>query len=527
MPSLASIAKRIPAMYVVFAVVFLTIVGTVGYLLVQDRSLFQSEGSTEGQGASLSLRANTNGERLQQAEFPINQDVGVDVVLNTHDVMVDGVEAIVEYDPTVLSAQVINFGTSEIPQLNETLTQQIERDASGDEVGRVHFAVTAIPLPPYTDSNQIPAYTPIPSGTEATVATIRFRTLKFTNSSTVAVKYLRDNRNDSNVSLYRNPGKDGLSEVNNLVFSITPIGEVATLHLEPAQATVPVGNVFEVLVKASTGGQTIDSIDAVIFYDKSELAVMEVRETGAFQEYPRKKIDLIEGKVDISGIIKASTGTSGINGTDIHVATLVVEALAPSRDAQLRVEYLGYGDPNDSNVTLYGEGVDILGEVSHASYVIQGSGTPTSSSEAIELDILYVLEGQKESSSAQTKSFEVTVSGNDVRTAKADATQGTNSVTVVFDDLTAGDYDVTVKPEGFLPKTVSTTLSKGSNVLNLTPTIFLAGDLDGSGQVNALDFNTLSSKFGTTDRVADLDGSNQVNSLDYSLLLKNWNNAGK
>lgn len=65
---------------------------------------------------------------------------------------------------------------------------------------------------------------------------------------------------------------------------------------------------------------------------------------------------------------------------------------------------------------------------------------------------------------------------------------------------------------------------------------FKAGDLDGSGKVNTIDYNLLLTDFkkqfigdsigNDPTEIADVDGSKQVNSLDFSLLLANFNKCG-
>ena len=49
-----------------------------------------------------------------------------------------------------------------------------------------------------------------------------------------------------------------------------------------------------------------------------------------------------------------------------------------------------------------------------------------------------------------------------------------------------------------------------------------AGDLDGSGTVDAGDYSRLASAWYTSDPIADLDGSGRVDLDDYFLLASHW-----
>ena len=88
--------------------------------------------------------------------------------------------------------------------------------------------------------------------------------------------------------------------------------------------------------------------------------------------------------------------------------------------------------------------------------------------------------------------------------------------------LIAGTHTFIFEPAGYLAREKQQAVVTGLNTIVLNTITFCAGDIDGSGEVNALDYVVLLSKFKTNDAQTDLDGSGQVNSLDFSLMIGNW-----
>lgn len=92
--------------------------------------------------------------------------------------------------------------------------------------------------------------------------------------------------------------------------------------------------------------------------------------------------------------------------------------------------------------------------------------------------------------------------------------------------ILAGEYELSVKPRGYLQRMIRVNINNGDNPFDMSATEFLGGDLDASGRINGLDYNVLLQQFRTTNELADIDGSGQVNGLDYSYMLSNWNKKG-
>ncbi|MCR4264507.1 MAG: hypothetical protein NUV98_07400, partial [Candidatus Roizmanbacteria bacterium] len=102
--------------------------------------------------------------------------------------------------------------------------------------------------------------------------------------------------------------------------------------------------------------------------------------------------------------------------------------------------------------------------------------------------------------------------------------------------VNAGTYEFVVQPKGFLNQAVTQGVSSTNSEIGSSLTQFRGGDLNNSGKVTGADYNFMLSFFkkDTTSPdgdvpsviMADIDGSDQVNSLDFSLLLSNWNQCG-
>lgn len=110
------------------------------------------------------------------------------------------------------------------------------------------------------------------------------------------------------------------------------------------------------------------------------------------------------------------------------------------------------------------------------------------------------------------------------------------SVFMKLKNIADGNYDITMKPAGFISQ-VSTKVpyrnSKRTTIDFKDP--FLWGDLDkshenkGDNKVNNADWAILISQWNidSPDPKVDLNGDGVVNNVDASVLLKNWNKQGQ
>jgi hypothetical protein len=95
--------------------------------------------------------------------------------------------------------------------------------------------------------------------------------------------------------------------------------------------------------------------------------------------------------------------------------------------------------------------------------------------------------------------------------------------------LEQGNYVFLIKTPGYLAKKYGTTanpisVTTTTNSLDLSSSPLKGGDFNGDGIVNEIDYslNFLPNFLGT-DPVVDVDGSGQVNNLDFTVMRSNWN----
>ena len=100
------------------------------------------------------------------------------------------------------------------------------------------------------------------------------------------------------------------------------------------------------------------------------------------------------------------------------------------------------------------------------------------------------------------------------------ATNTSGTATVSIATLSAGSYDIQIKPPGYLSKkltnqnlSISTNLSFGE---------LKAGDLNNDNLINSFDFAVLNSKWNGQDPLADINQDTLVNTFDFAYLNSNW-----
>ncbi len=102
-----------------------------------------------------------------------------------------------------------------------------------------------------------------------------------------------------------------------------------------------------------------------------------------------------------------------------------------------------------------------------------------------------------------------------------------SGATQVF--METGNYILLVKAPGYLAKKFGSSSSPinvgfGILTLNFADSPLLGGDFNGDGVVNDIDYTLhLLTSFGTANTVVDLDGSGEVNNLDYGVMRTNIN----
>ena len=97
-----------------------------------------------------------------------------------------------------------------------------------------------------------------------------------------------------------------------------------------------------------------------------------------------------------------------------------------------------------------------------------------------------------------------------------------------MDSLAEGDYQVYVKPVGYLSKEIDLTLSYGSEYLVSFIEEFIGGDMDDNDIINTTDYEILAAAYeaGEYLTIGDLDSSGQKNSIDLSIISSNLTESG-
>lgn len=117
------------------------------------------------------------------------------------------------------------------------------------------------------------------------------------------------------------------------------------------------------------------------------------------------------------------------------------------------------------------------------------------------------------------------VAGSTTKT-QVNLTTDANGETLM--NLIQGNYLFLVKPQGYLAKKFGSTASPlsiapNSSVLDFSNTTLLGGDFNGDGVINEVDYTLqFLNKFKTNDAMVDLDGSGEVNNLDFGIMRSNW-----
>lgn len=144
------------------------------------------------------------------------------------------------------------------------------------------------------------------------------------------------------------------------------------------------------------------------------------------------------------------------------------------------------------------------------------------------LNIKLNLQGRNRTGVNLAKSLTLDVLKNN-QTAPVRHNLATTSAGEIAINLTPDNYIFLVKIPGYLSRRFGSTTNKiyleaNDNFLDLSATPILGGDFNNDGEINEVDYTSqFLLKFGNPDPVVDLDGSGQVNNLDFAIMRVNWN----
>ena len=449
--------------------------------------------------------------------FTIGEQFQVQINLSTGIHTVDSVDAIINYNPQDL--EVINV-----------------------EEGVIFPTYTQSPRPGGTIdiSAQInPASSQGLRGNNQLFATITFKALRPTPSSGLTFFVNpQDNHNDTNIVQFRQ-GVDILASVTNANFLIravttptpttppsspTPNPFPAELLLTPANGNRPLGQPFTVAVILTTGTERVDSVDAIISYDRRYLQIVNITQNSAFESESNQQSD--PNNTDhirtVTLIHQVSPDSVGVTGTNLPLGTITFQPLRVTDQTPVNIVFTGAGDRNDSNVVKFKSSTDLLGKFTLGNFGIVGS--MNNLVERIGFKI--ALQGRPESNKSKMKELVIKIIGTHFeQNPLTSATNTTGEVELsaeLENRITMGEYVMLVKPKGYLQQRITTNLSNARNSIDLTNKPFKSGDLDNSGLINSFDWTKFLVAFNTTDPIADIDGTGLVNSLDNTYILLNW-----
>jgi hypothetical protein len=98
--------------------------------------------------------------------------------------------------------------------------------------------------------------------------------------------------------------------------------------------------------------------------------------------------------------------------------------------------------------------------------------------------------------------------------------------------LAPGDYLFLVKSSGYLPGLYGTTttpvrITSTTGTIDLSQSPLRGGDFNGDGTINEIDYTAyFLTNFRSTNATVDLDGSREVNNLDFGIMRTNWGLLG-
>ena len=314
-----------------------------------------------------------------------------------------------------------------------------------------------------------------------------------------------------------------------------------------------VGANFTTAIVVNTAGQAIFGIDAIINFDPAKLEVVSVAPVSGngFTSYPSTKFNNSKGEVSISGNIGTGSATP-ITSASLNVATITFKVLTSITTTDLTYAFT-LGNRNDSNVvpeyTSARKSVtDILGSViplSITTTVItpspnpslsptpspipspSPSPSPTPTPTPLPITLTLDLQGRYPSDSSNTSIIYLSYLLNGTTAASSIPLTVTSTGTTGL-TLQPGSYVFLIKSPSYLARRYGTIASPiivdpASTTIDLSAEPLLGGDFNNDTVINEIDYSTLFlPAFASTDPAMDLDGSGQVNNLDFAIMRSNW-----
>ncbi|MEO8581446.1 MAG: cohesin domain-containing protein [Patescibacteria group bacterium] len=530
---IVAVTKKIPLQVVVFGqtllIVVLILIIPVIFLSIKNSKSNNLQASIPNGTATISLSP-------ASTQLVPNTHQNVDVLINTSQEHVDGIQTIVLFTGTIPSD--LSFSPNIIPGLT-AIVNTTEPTSNGKKIS-VAF-ITSNPQQPFTTNSALTkigtfSFTVPPTGT---------MNVAFNQQSTSVIQSVtsKDILRPPLDSAYTFAFAQNQSEPSLSFDTLTPPN--------PQQ----VGSNFQVNVVADTAGQKVSGVDAQLTFDPNTVEIVSIQQgTGAsFPSYQELTYDNTAGKIYISANIGTSASPTPVMGSNIQVAKIIGKTKTATSSTSLQFVFAP-NDRNDSNLVLFldqqgQEPTDILAKVTNQELIavnaqpspgptatpspeptLAPSATPLPTSTPISpvnTTMQFLLQGKNRPEIDKTAQIEVDAKSVD-NTQTVTSTLTTDTTGQAQIELVPNNYVILVKAPGYLAKKIGSTTSPiqvtgGATPLNLTSTPLLGGDFNGDGEVNEIDYTLkFLTSFRDANPVVDLDSSGVVNNLDFAIMRSNW-----
>lgn len=543
--------KKVPLQIVVFGQTLLIVVLIVLLpliLLAIKKNNNNSKASTVNGTAAISLSPATT-------KFVPSSAQNVDLLVNTGQEKVDGVQAILNFSGAVPTNLVFTANT--ITGLSPVITN-VETTVTGKKA-TIAF-ITSNPQQPFTTNSAL-----VKLGTFSfTSPTTGDMTIAFNTQLTTAIK------NGTSEDILKTPID------STYTFAVAQNQSVPSLSFDTLTPPNPqtVGSTFQVNIVADTATQKISGVDAQVTFDPSIVEIVSVEKSAGtlFPSFPEMTFDNATGKIFVSANIGTSASPVPVSGAQVQIAKITGRTKIATTSTTLKYVFT-LNDRNDSNLVQYidqvgQEPADILAKVQGQELIAMNPASPTptatntpgptstpgptntpipsptltpsptlvpsstptptaTTAPPAPNTIQFGLQGKNRTDA--DKSVELSVEAKSViKNTTATATVTTNSTGQGQVSLVPDDYLLLVKAPGYLAKKIGTTASPvhlggGTTAVDLSTTPLLGGDFNGDGEINEIDYtlNFLTS-FRNANSVVDLDSSGNVNNLDFAIMRSNW-----
>jgi C1A family cysteine protease len=295
----------------------------------------------------------------------------------------------------------------------------------------------------------------------------------------------------------------------------------ADLLIDPASTTVGRGDIFTLDVKVQAGGQSVDSVDSFLSFDRNYLRVVNAAGNETNQVTPGIALpNVLQNSVDNSqGRITFSAGrplTGNPPSGDFVLATIRFKAIATNTGGTT-VQFLSGSD-------IYYQGTSVLGSLQGGLVQIQNAS----------LSGKVTLQGRGNPPGSSWSGFPLLVelyAPGDTTPLSSYASSTDDSGYFAVPDVSPGTYDVRVKNAHTLSnRRRNVSITNGSNVIDFGT--LLEGDASNNDVVRGEDYSILATTYfkcsgqNGWDARADFNGDSCVRGNDYSLLAMNYNRRG-